>query len=108
MRVNGNFYHNAGQGYAIEKSKSAEGSKTEVPEHGAQSSDEPIMVHHVGGGKFKTKTKSGKTADHESSEAMHAHLDQHFGTGGDEPEGHDSSDEDMSEDSGEALSSILG
>lgn len=118
MRVNGNFYHNAGQGYAIEKGKSAEGQHAVGRKDGDEkvsggSGGSDMMVKHLGGGRFKTKSKhsDGKTTEeqHESQADLNEHMNKHFGLSeGEDLEPDNDADDDMSEDSGEALSSILG
>jgi hypothetical protein len=113
--VNGTFYRSAGQGYSAEKSKMSSGKPggthgevSHADENAKAAGGSKMMVEHMGGGRFRTKTGKGDQGqEHDSLEALHSHMAQHFGV--DQPEGEpDSDDEATEQDGGNALNMILG
>lgn len=111
--VNGNRYTTFGQGYAAEKAKGKGEEADAKPEGGEENESHggPMMVTHLGGGRFETKTKEkGSKKQHESEEELHAHMSQHFGTGGGEEDEHaeEMMGTEPSEGVGSSVKSILG
>jgi hypothetical protein len=102
--------HTFGQAYARAKAgKSTEVHDEPDGDEGESGDGSEMHVKHMGGGKFKTKSKhhDGHVTkeQHESPEELHAHMAQHFGTGGGESEQMGSMPE---EGVGSAVKSILG
>lgn len=116
-QVNGNHYRSFGQGYRAEKEKGSMKSMPSEPAEDdmAEGSGSVMHVKHMGGGKFKTISEhhdgSKSAEEHDSPEELHSHMHAHFGTDGDAYEGEENphgGEDDMAEDSEDALGSILG